>query len=242
MGGYMAVTSEGDLIRPLTLEDLQLIEQDQSHRLIFRSIHDRDISDKSKNDPLGKSVALLQTVWFAVQAIVRLIQKLPLTAIEVTTLAFVALNVLTYFFWWHKPADVGYPIRIEVDLEVLKKTDKSASLPSPPFPPLSESSQNDFNNPPDSTNTSARSVDPHRSQIPLSTVHKTSSVIHHPNVPGEFEPNPDYNHPPLSSQPDTASVLKSGPGQLRPPRQYLRPSSIGIVTPRSTFRGSFIGL
>jgi hypothetical protein len=41
---------------------------------------------------------LLQTLWFAVQTIVRLIQKLPLTAIEVTTLAFVALNVLTYFF------------------------------------------------------------------------------------------------------------------------------------------------
>jgi hypothetical protein len=161
MGGYMGVTSDGDPIRPLTLRDLQWIDQNESHRLILRSIHDRDISDKSKNDPLGKSVALLQTLWFAVQAIVRLIQKLHLTAIEVTTLAFVALNVLTYFFWWHKPVDVDYPIRIQVDPEELDKCDSSASLSIPQCPPPSESSQNDFNNPPDPSDPSASPVDTH---------------------------------------------------------------------------------
>jgi hypothetical protein len=119
MGGYMGVTSDGDPIRPLTYSDLQLLDQDKSRRLILRSIHDRDISDKSKSDPLGKSIALLQTVWFAVQAIARIFQKLPLTAIEVTTLAFVALNFLTYFFWWHKPVDVDYPIRIHFDRKEL---------------------------------------------------------------------------------------------------------------------------
>jgi hypothetical protein len=229
MGGYMGVTSGGDPIRPLTLRDLQLIDQNESHRLILRSIHDRDISDKSKNDPLGKSVALLQTLWFAVQAIVRLIQKLPLTAIEVTTLAFVALNVLTYFFWWHKPVDVDYPIRIQVDPEELDKRDNGASLPIPQCPPPSQLSQNDFNNPPDP---GASPVDTHRPQVPPWAFHKTeSSIMHHPNFPRESEPKSMHNYPPLVSQSDLAGFYKPNPDQLNASWHYARQSSMGVITP-----------
>lgn len=46
------------------------------------------------------------------QCIARRVQHLPLTELEVITLAFSSMNIAIYIIWWKKPLDVRYPIRI----------------------------------------------------------------------------------------------------------------------------------
>jgi hypothetical protein len=59
---------------------------------------------------------LLQTSWFIIQCIARGIKHLPLTELEIVTLAYTMLNLFVYIFWWDKPRDVGCPIRVYVNL------------------------------------------------------------------------------------------------------------------------------
>ncbi|KAF9474833.1 hypothetical protein BDN70DRAFT_779290, partial [Pholiota conissans] len=64
---------------------------------------EEDIKDRSKGDAISKAFVLLQTMWFIAQCISRWLAKLPVTELEVVTLAFAMLNIITYALWWHKP-------------------------------------------------------------------------------------------------------------------------------------------
>jgi hypothetical protein len=57
-------------------------------------------------------IVLVQTLWFMIQCIARGVQHLPLTELEVITLAYTMLNLFIYVFWWNKPQNVGCPIRV----------------------------------------------------------------------------------------------------------------------------------
>ncbi|TFK59075.1 hypothetical protein BDN72DRAFT_647678 [Pluteus cervinus] len=54
-----------------------------------------DIDDKSKGDVLSKAIVAFQTTWFVFECFARLQQKLPLLELEVVTLAFAVLNVIS---------------------------------------------------------------------------------------------------------------------------------------------------
>jgi len=73
---------------------------------------EREIKDRGKADVVAKILALLQTSWFVAQCIARGVKQLPLTELEVVTLAYATMNVFIYYFWWDKPKDVGCPIRV----------------------------------------------------------------------------------------------------------------------------------
>jgi hypothetical protein len=68
------------------------------------------IEDKSKGDAISKGIAFCQVSWFVVQGVARMAQNLPLTELEVTTLAYASINLFTWLFWWNKPFDVHDPI------------------------------------------------------------------------------------------------------------------------------------
>ncbi|KAF7370044.1 hypothetical protein MSAN_00634400 [Mycena sanguinolenta] len=76
----------------------------------IRSVNEEDIEDKSKGDALSKGIALLQGLWFTVQCLARLHQRLTLTQAEVATLAFAVVNVLIWLLWWNKPLGVQRPM------------------------------------------------------------------------------------------------------------------------------------
>jgi hypothetical protein len=78
------------------------------------SITEGEIQDRSKGDTISKTIAVWQTTWFITQCIARGVEGLAVTNLEIMTCAFAALNVLTYRFWWNKPKDVQYPIRIDI--------------------------------------------------------------------------------------------------------------------------------
>jgi hypothetical protein len=78
------------------------------------NISKEEILDHSKNDPISKALAVLQTTWFVIQCIVRWAKGLPVTEIELATLAFAVLNGFMYFFWWDKPFNVGLPLPVHM--------------------------------------------------------------------------------------------------------------------------------
>jgi hypothetical protein len=71
-----------------------------------------ELKDRGKSDGLTKLIILVQTLWFVIQCIARGMQRLPLTELEVITLAYTMLNFFIYVFWWKKPQNVGCPIRV----------------------------------------------------------------------------------------------------------------------------------
>ena len=71
-----------------------------------------EIKDKGKSDWLAKSLVLLQTSWFVMQCIARAIEHLPVTHLEIVTLAYAAMNFVIYIFWWNKPLNVNRPVRV----------------------------------------------------------------------------------------------------------------------------------
>ena len=90
-----------------------LMESDLSrYSESFTMPTEAEIKDKGKSDWLAKSLVLLQTSWFVVQCIARGIKHLPVTHLEIVTLAYAAMNFVIYVFWWNKPLNVNRPVRV----------------------------------------------------------------------------------------------------------------------------------
>jgi hypothetical protein len=94
------------------------------HYLIARkyvsppAISAKEIWDKSKADFFAKAVASLQVGWFVVQMIARACQRLPITLLELATLALINCSGATFFFWFSKPLDVGLPTLLDSDFSL----------------------------------------------------------------------------------------------------------------------------
>ncbi|KAJ7751660.1 hypothetical protein B0H16DRAFT_823481 [Mycena metata] len=100
----------------------------------IRKIKRADIEDKSKGDALSKGVAIAQGLWFVTQCFAHVSQHLPLTELEVATLAFAVLSVVIRLLWLHKPLDVQQPIiaaRSEVEIDPLQGEDITPMNNSP---------------------------------------------------------------------------------------------------------------
>jgi hypothetical protein len=73
---------------------------------------DEDIEDRSKADALGMVFTIIQSAWAMCNIIARAAYSLPISPLELGTIAYVACGILTYAFWWHKPKDMTTPISI----------------------------------------------------------------------------------------------------------------------------------
>lgn len=84
---------------------------------VLRSVEDlkRTVKDKSKADALVKGIVCIQALWMLVQTIVRKAYGLPITLLELNTIAHVGCAVLLYMLWWHKPQDIKEPEVIAIE-------------------------------------------------------------------------------------------------------------------------------
>ena len=73
------------------------------------NISEDEILDKSKTDSLGRFIALTQAVWMLLQILGRVSAKLPITLLEVNTLAHVLCALIIYLLWWKKPKLINEP-------------------------------------------------------------------------------------------------------------------------------------
>ncbi|TEB25696.1 hypothetical protein FA13DRAFT_1637008 [Coprinellus micaceus] len=70
------------------------------------------IADRRKGSALGKTLVMMQVLWFVAQTIARAREGLPTTHFEVVCLAFTASNFSMFLFWWGKPLDVEHPLEV----------------------------------------------------------------------------------------------------------------------------------
>jgi len=85
---------------------------------LLPDLEDTSIADKTKADSLAKLLVCIQAVWMLVQTIVRKTYGLPVTLLELNTLAHVGCAVLMYALWWPKPKDVNEPQVITIPVPV----------------------------------------------------------------------------------------------------------------------------
>ena len=81
---------------------------------LIPDISAEEIKDRSKADGLSKALLVWQVLWFCINSGARLAQGLPLSLLEVSTIAHGVSTLITYCFWWEKPLNVREPILIEV--------------------------------------------------------------------------------------------------------------------------------
>lgn len=79
------------------------------HPLTYLVLGEQDIQDKSKADGLVKALAVLQATWLVLDVAVRGIMGLPVTQLEVATVAFSVMAIAIYLANWWKPKDVSHP-------------------------------------------------------------------------------------------------------------------------------------
>ena len=103
MGGFLLHSPD---YKPFPVNAKQihyLVGQDY---ITFPSLDKRSIVDKNKSDGFLRLLTLFQALWFIINLVSRVSQKLAITGLELTTAAFVVCTVVTCFCWAHKPADL----------------------------------------------------------------------------------------------------------------------------------------
>src|ERR1700732_3625752 len=89
MGGFMIFdgnSKEPYIVDPASKELGELLKKGEIN------ITEEEIKDKGRGDALSKGFTLIQTAWFIPQCIARTAEHLPITELELVTLAFAALN------------------------------------------------------------------------------------------------------------------------------------------------------
>ena len=108
------------------------INSRQLHYLITKEyvaypnqIKEYQIRDRNKVDGTLRLITLAQTLVFITNLMLRAIQNLAITALELSTSAFVVSSAMTTIFWLRKPADVEHCDFIEanVSLETILAND-----------------------------------------------------------------------------------------------------------------------
>ncbi|KAL4879219.1 hypothetical protein BJY04DRAFT_229174 [Aspergillus karnatakaensis] len=91
---------------------------DAAHKLIECGIvrssdfNDGDIDGRAKSDWFAKGFAVLQSTWILISIIARAWCHLPITPLELSTIAYVVCGLLIYAVWWYKPQDMTLPVTV----------------------------------------------------------------------------------------------------------------------------------
>ncbi|CEJ55982.1 hypothetical protein PMG11_02209 [Penicillium brasilianum] len=112
IAGGLVLQTQDEWIYTIQPRDMKrLIQADVVHCSDFR---DQDIEDRAKTDSFAKFVTVLQSTWFLGNVVARWGYDLPVSPIELSTIAYVACAILIYGVWWYKPKDMGTPIAVHL--------------------------------------------------------------------------------------------------------------------------------
>lgn len=91
----------------LTLAGVRYLMEHQSN--LVPDVPLAHINDRSKVDVLGKIFVTSQVLWFCLDSANRFAQRLPLSLLEIATIAHALCAFFTYLIWWEKPLDISQP-------------------------------------------------------------------------------------------------------------------------------------
>lgn len=101
-------------------EPLYPIHRNNASKLISRKLievpTESEIQDRDKRSPIAISLVFFQTIWFIAQCISRTASSSrpsPITKLEIVTIAYVSIYILTYLLSRGKPQHTNRPIRIQ---------------------------------------------------------------------------------------------------------------------------------
>ena len=103
-----------------------------------KHIKEYQIHDRNKIDGTLRLITLIQTLIFMVNLLLRAIQGLAITALELSTSAFVVSSAMTTLFWLRKPADVEHCdfVQCKVPLETILANDNRPADSAFTYTPL----------------------------------------------------------------------------------------------------------
>lgn len=105
---------------------LQLMKWVTKYDVHFKAdILAKQIDDRCKANRVLKVFTCTQAAWLFVETILRLVQKKPVSELEVATCSYIFCTLITYCCWMHKPYDVHHSITIRQ--EWLMRPDRVAS-------------------------------------------------------------------------------------------------------------------
>lgn len=104
MGGYRILDESEGIYYNFRADDLAWLVEQNVIALI--KIPVKELRDRSKTDAFAKMLACGQSTWFLITILARVNQDLPITTLELATVAFIGCTWATYFFWWQKPMEV----------------------------------------------------------------------------------------------------------------------------------------
>ena len=82
---------------------------------------DESIKDRSKADAFSKAFACGQAGWLIIHCIARHAAGLPITELELVTIAISLCALIMYLVWWHKPFGVEYATIIPLEISALHR-------------------------------------------------------------------------------------------------------------------------
>jgi len=103
----------------------------QCNMLPSVSFLDTKIKALQKSDKLAKTLVCLQVSWLVIQAIARRIENLPVTLLELNTIAQVWIALVIYGLWWFKPQGIVEVILIDFGHCKGRKQLHENGIPSP---------------------------------------------------------------------------------------------------------------
>ena len=140
MGGYIIRTSRMEdhaYHDPyhLTADNIYDLRR-SGHLKKLPDVTEEELHDRSKSDSLLKAIALGQILWSIMQIIARGLQKLTISPLELSVLAYAACSIIIYALYWKKPKSVQIPSTIAWDqnmipsvaLKILEKSETTPSL------------------------------------------------------------------------------------------------------------------
>lgn len=96
----------------------------------------KELNDRSKGDALVKGLAVLHITWLVISVIARAVQKLAISQLEITVLAFSACALVTYLLLWYKPQDVKVPTYVDISSTLTREQIIQLAARSPVSTPM----------------------------------------------------------------------------------------------------------
>ena len=111
-GGFL-LHPEDTVSFPVTAKQIHFLVQ-RGH-LPIPKITKKEIWDKSKADRFAKTIVVSQAACLVAQVIARAVQHLPVTVLELSTVAIITCTGATAFFWFQKPLGAETPTDVYLD-------------------------------------------------------------------------------------------------------------------------------